>query len=149
MKRYNSGSRNKMIAKIKIGQKQINMDDDQYRDMLEDRYDKRSAAELNAKELADCIEHMERLGAAYTPRPQKKLADDPQARKIRSLWLELADMGAVRNRSEEALEAYVKRQTRVEKLEWLSGAEASNVIESLKMWRDRIQEQMATATQGG
>ncbi|MEX3556412.1 MAG: phage protein GemA/Gp16 family protein [Burkholderia gladioli] len=36
------------------------------------------------------------------------------------------------------LSAYVKRQTRVDALQWLSSAQASCVIEALKCWLARF-----------
>jgi len=65
-------SRNKMIAKIKIGQKQLGLDEDTYRTMLDDRYGKSSAAKLSLKELADCIHHLENLGVSFTSSPSTK-----------------------------------------------------------------------------
>ena len=65
------------------------------------------------------------------------LADDGQSRKIRALWLGLHDAGLVRNPSEESLLAYVKHQTGIDRLEWLSTGQASNLIERLKRWGKR------------
>lgn len=65
------------------------------------------------------------------------LADDAQSRKIRALWLELHDVGHVRNSSEASLLAYVKNCTSIDRLEWLNTAQASNVIERLKKWLKR------------
>ncbi len=141
MPRYSSQARNKMLGKIHMGQKQlensIGLDKERYRDMLDDRYGHRSAAHLSIDDLADCIEHMESQGAQFTPRPKEHLADDPQARKIRSLWLQLHDAGKVRNPSEAALAAFVKRQTSVDRIDWLAPCQASDVIECLKKWLDR------------
>ena len=65
------------------------------------------------------------------------LADDGQSRKIRALWLELHGVGHVRNKSEASLLGYVKAATGIDRLEWLSTAQASNVIERLKKWLKR------------
>jgi phage gp16-like protein len=134
-------TRNKLIAKIKIAQKQIGLSDDDYRAMLAERYGVESSTRLTGAQLGNLIQHMERLG--FMPRPSikamaRKLADDRQSRMIRGIWIELHQLGVVRNASERALAAYIKRQTGVERLEWLTMAQASNVIESLKAWRDRL-----------
>lgn len=65
------------------------------------------------------------------------LDDHPQSRKIRALWLEMADAGIVRDRSEQALARWVKRETGVSALRWLSNEQASHVIEKLKKWQHR------------
>lgn len=141
-------ARRGMIAKIKIGQKQLGMTDDAYRGMLADRYDKDSAAKLSYRELVDLVAHMEALGAQFTSkqdsksqiRNPKSQIRDPQSRLIRSLWLQLHDAGLVRDSSEAAIAAYVKRQTGVESLAWLSSPQASSVIESLKQWLARADQ---------
>ena len=51
-----------------------------------------------------------------------------------SLWQQLAGAGAVNNRRMPALVAWVKRQTGVDRLEWLTPAQDALVIESLKRW---------------
>eukprot|EP00831_Metopus_contortus_P013417 TRINITY_DN15440_c0_g1_i1.p9 TRINITY_DN15440_c0_g1~~TRINITY_DN15440_c0_g1_i1.p9 ORF type:complete len:156 (+),score=43.77 TRINITY_DN15440_c0_g1_i1:408-875(+) len=66
MAQYDQQNRRGMIAKIKIAMKQLGMDDGQYRTMLLDRYGKDSAAKLGLKDMADCVRHMEALGATFT-----------------------------------------------------------------------------------
>lgn len=139
-KQTRNPTRNKLIAKVKIAQKQLGISDDDYRAMLAERYGVDSSTRLKGAQLGNLIQHMERLG--FKPRPSakskaRKLADDCQSRMIRGIWIELHQLGVVRNADEMALAAYVKRQTGVERLEWLTMAQASNVIESLKAWRER------------
>ena len=59
-----SNHRRAMIAKIKIAQKQLGMDDDVYRELLHRMAGKRSCTELTATELARVLREMERLGFA-------------------------------------------------------------------------------------
>lgn len=66
-----------------------------------------------------------------------KLADDPQSKKIRALWLELHENGKVNNPSEAALLVFVHRITRVQRLEWLTVKQFSTVVESMKKWLER------------
>ena len=58
----------------------------------------------------------------------------PVQRKMWSLWQQLADAGLVDNRKMPALLAFVKRQTAVERLEWLNAKQEDLVVESLKKW---------------
>ena len=66
------------------------------------------------------------------------LCQEPKARKIRSLWLELRDAGALKDSSEKALLAFVKRSTGVERMEWLRENQLDSVIEQLKNWLGRL-----------
>ncbi|WP_251280533.1 regulatory protein GemA, partial [Enterobacter hormaechei] len=56
---------------------------------------------------------------------------------IRALWLEMAAAGIVRDSSEQALALWVKRETGISALRWLSNEQASSVIEKLKKWQRR------------
>jgi phage gp16-like protein len=130
--------RNALLGKIHLGLKQLVdqgvMTKDDYRLMLEDRYGYPSASQLTVDQLKLVVEHLEKLGAIFTKKPT---ADDPQARLIRHLWLKLHAAGKVRNPSEAALSAFVKRQVGVDRLDWLSPRQASDVIEHLKQWLER------------
>jgi phage gp16-like protein len=80
---------------------------------------------------------MEACGFKRTKPQPRKLADDPQSKMIRALWLQLHEAGKVRNPSEEALAAFVKRQHSVDALQWLSTEKAQKLIEELKKWLAR------------
>lgn len=144
--------RAKHLQLIAIGKTQLGFDDEFYRGIwlpqqgaskdAEGRY---SAATLSNSQLFKALEEMKRLGFKVTNRRAAKKADGkhrplddhPQSKKIRALWLELHAAGKVRDPSEASLAAYVKRQTGVEALQWLSSEQASSVIESLKRWLKR------------
>ncbi len=67
---------------------------------------------------------------------ERKLANSPEARMVRGLWLLLHRLGEVRNPSEAALAAYVKRMAKVDDLNW-AGYRMEPLIESLKAWAAR------------
>lgn len=55
-------NRNQLLAAIHIGKKKLGLDDDVYRDMLENLTGKRSAKALNLNQLHDVIKHLDHLG---------------------------------------------------------------------------------------
>ena len=58
-----------------------------------------------------------------------------------SLWMQLADCGLVHDRTMQALVAFAKRQTGVDRLEWLNKPQGAAVIDSMKQWlRSRGEE---------
>lgn len=126
----------KDIQMIHIAKQQLGMDEETYRSMLWTVARVKSSTELDFVGRRNVIAHLEARGFKRT-RPARKLADDPQSKKIRALWLDLHKAEKVRNPSEEALAAFVKRQTGCEALQWLSGKQASDVIEELKKWLER------------
>ena len=59
----------------------------------------------------------------------------PYAAKLQALWIAGYNLGIVRDRDDAALEAFVKRQTGIERERWLRFArDADQVIEALKGW---------------
>ena len=138
------------LQKIHIARKQLAMSDDTYRSLLreisKDRTD--SSGELTHVERAQLLKHMERCGfKARKPKqnrrapakPDLPIGDDrDQVKMIRGLWIELHEFGAVRDSSELAMCAYVKRITRKDHPKFLDIDQASDIIEQLKKWRDRV-----------
>lgn len=128
--------RDRDLAQIHLAKKALGLTDEDYRALLARVGNVGSAADLDIAGRARVLREFERLGwrAQPTGKPKPKLCGEPQARKIRALWLALAAAGVVRNPDESALLAYVRRQGQVDRLEWLSVAAASKVIEALKRW---------------
>jgi len=136
--------KNKLIAKVKIAQKQLRLDNDTYRDLLERVTGKRSSTKLSITELDNVIKELKGFG--FKPKRPKRsgsraMADDDQSKKIRSLWIQLHEAGKVRDPSERALVNFAKSQFRISKgieaLQWLDSNQKSKLIESLKKWLNR------------
>lgn len=133
------------IKKIHALKGALKMDDEIYRLMLAG-YGVKTSTKLSIAKADELITDLESkavaAGAWEMRKPvrsagAKKLADDPQSKKIRALWLELHQTGKVKNPAEGALIAYVKRMTNCNALQWLSIRQASTVIEALKQWLER------------
>lgn len=134
----------KLIQLIHIAKGQLHLDDGTYRQMLTEITSKDSCSKMSKSELVAVFEHLKTLGFKTTPAKaagKVALADDAQSRKIRSLWLTLHELGAVRNPSERALASYVERQTRKSALQFISTADAIRVIETLKKWEKRVRDE--------
>jgi phage gp16-like protein len=137
------------IKLIHVARRDLAIDDDAWRDLLRRKFRVESSKDLGIVDLYRLIEHLKKFGfkirhKAAQRAPSRPLADDPQSKKIRALWLSLHQTGAVRNSSEAALAAYVKRITGVDALQWLSSEQASRVIETLKQWVCRIAKEGRT-----
>lgn len=134
------------IKKIHALKGALGLDDDTYRAMLSG-YKVKSSTKLSIPKAEELIRDLEEKAVAAgvwekrkparKAKTTRKLADDAQSRLIRSLWIQLHQAGKVKNSSEEALAAYVKRMTKVEALQWLDVKAASTVIEALKKWLAR------------
>lgn len=128
------------LAKIHIAKKALGLDDDTYRAILRRIGGVESSAQLDAAGRRALLAEFRSKG--WKPKPPRAaqtrtLASDPQSRLIRALWLTLHQAGKVRDPSERSLGHYVKRQTGVDRLDWLSVQQARTVIEALKGWAAR------------
>jgi len=146
MSRAKKSQRQGLITKIHIAKAYFKLDDDTYRAVLLEQIGKNSCAKASIKELETLVEHFIALGWKPAPAKKakaKKLADGAQIKKIRALWLELRDLDALRDPSEEGLRRFAKRMTKVDSLQWLTPRQASVLIEELKGWVERIRNKQS------
>ncbi|MEY2631492.1 MAG: hypothetical protein RIR00_146 [Pseudomonadota bacterium] len=163
------------IAKIHILATQLGMDEEMRRAMLEKVTGKRSSKDMTWQERKRVIDHLLASGAKITtpkkaarrsPRaksdtpsralaagdagdagaaPSRALDTSPMASKVRALWLALHELGAVRDPSEAALGAYVRRIIKVDALQWATSEQLDLLIETLKKWVIRVCRDLAPA----
>ncbi len=134
--------RRAMIAKINVARHQLAMVEDDYRQMLFDQTGRTSLKDCSDAQLERVIARLTALG--FKPLPAKRsgaggrqAATHPMARKARALWISLHQLGAVRDPSERALEAFARRQLGCEKLVWARQSDAYRLIEALKAMAKR------------
>ena len=134
--------KSKYIKLIHIAKSQLNLDGDTYRHLLLTVTKKTSTKDMTVWELEKVLHNFKSKGfkVKSSKKVEKISATKPVHKKIRSLWLELAEAGEVKNRSEKAINSYVKRIVGVEVMDWLNTDQAMKVIESLKCWKTRIKE---------
>ncbi|WP_416305183.1 gp16 family protein [Neptunicella sp. SCSIO 80796] len=144
-------SRSRLIAKVHIAKQQLGLDDATYRSVLEQVTGKTSAAKLRPLELHNVIKHFETVGFK-SKKPSKRRMSPPsgtgqvaEVDKIRAIWITMAKQGFVRDGSEAALDAYVKRMSAkfnrgkgIESVSWLTDHIAAQILESIKNWHRRL-----------
>lgn len=121
------------------------LDDDTYRDLLQRLTGARSSKDMTPRQAFDVIKHLQGLpGGGARPAPKRAAAagamalDGPFVPLCRALWLTGYNLGVFRERTDEALVAFVKRQTQIEHLNWVKeDADATKAIEALKSWISR------------
>ena len=136
--KYQPQNRNAIVAKVHVAKKELGLDEETYRALLKDVTGQESTKELTMPQLESVIERLIKQG--FKPKKTKAdraFAQDAPSKKIRALWLELNKAGLVKDPNESALCAFVKRQTGVEALQWLTPDQSRNVIEALKKWLGR------------
>lgn len=132
--------RRAMLAKIHVARKELDIVEDDYRQILVDQTGHLSAKDCSDAELDKVLDALKAKGfkpKSRSPRTGQQRADHPMARKARALWLSLYHLGAVRNPDEKALEGFACRQLKVERLQWSNQSHGYKLIEALKDMADR------------
>lgn len=139
------------IKAIHVLKGKLSLSDDDYRALLIQLTGHSSSKAMTQAQRRTVREHLQRLAAhmgieqpATRQRPlpdaqfaQAKAAASPRERKVWAIWLDMARRGLVHNKSAQALDAFVQRQTGVSALRWCSAAQLDAVIEALKLWQKR------------
>lgn len=130
----------KLIQLIHVGKTQLGLDDELYREVLENTTGKTSSKLLTVQQLEAVLDRMKQLGFEVEAKNKsgvKNLADDAQSKLIRHLWLQLHNAGQVRNSSEKALAKFVENKVGVSALQFLSSHHAGMIIDHLRQWCKR------------
>ena len=125
-------------AIIHVARKQLGLDDDTARDVYEQATGKRSLRAMSEGERYKVVSALKDRGFNPTLNARSdghnKLTGK-YAKKLQALWIDAWNLGIVQNRNDAALIAFVKRQTGVDHVRFLSNAEdAAKAIEAIKGW---------------
>ena len=128
-------STNKVLtSKIKILQKELGLNDDEYRAMLMGQTGETSCTLLNDTQKLKVIHHMQMLRKKIKAQDYKKnsvafVKGKHQHNKIRALFIDCIKFGYFQNRQLTTLNAFVKRQSDIDALEWVKN---NNDIDKIK-----------------
>ncbi|WP_158133686.1 gp16 family protein [Vibrio navarrensis] len=148
----------KLLKLVQIAKRELQLSDEAYRDLLEEVTGQRSSRGLDDAKLSKLVDRMKQLGfvpiskANQKPKPRRVRASE--AEKIRAIWITMNKQGFLRNGSDQALDAYVKRMTSkingigVDQLSWLNSDQAYYVLEALKRWHYRLMKDAILAAGG-
>jgi hypothetical protein len=126
------------LATIHVGLKQLGIEDEDARDLYERQTGKRSLRAMSAAEHDAVIGELRRLGFTKASNGSRKRLEGRFAKKLQALWIAAWNLGLVRNRADEALIAFVKRQTGIDHVRFVRHPEdAARAIEALKAWMAR------------
>lgn len=130
------------LAAIHVAKKQLGMDEDTYRAFLRRETGKDSARDMSEPERLKVVSAFRAAGFASTPTRPGKPGHPPRkgegkapafVRKAQALWIATWNLGLVANCTDKALAAFVKRQTGLDRPEWVKDARAQRaVVEALK-----------------
>ncbi|WP_273722050.1 gp16 family protein [Bartonella sp. ML71XJBT] len=122
------------LAAIHMGRRALGLDDETYRALLYRLTGKQSAKDLNFLEKRLVVAEMKACGFE----PNVKRLEGKYAKKLQALWIAGWNLGIIRDRSDKALLAFVKRQTGIDHIRFLRDSDdACRAIEALKGWLQR------------
>lgn len=111
------------------------LDDGAYREILKRAANVSSSTEIRSVGAAKAVlAEFARLGIG---RKAGRVELTPMQKKMWALWQKLADAGLVNNRTMAGLLGYVKRQTGVDALRFMTWPQEHQIVESLKKWLER------------
>ena len=144
----------RLLKILQVGRRELGLDEEDYRALLESVTGARSAKGLSAAKLEAVITAMKGLGfkvkggAQVNGRrspPSSAKVQAPEVRKVRAIWITMYNDGFVRDGSDDALGSYIKRMTAsanggagISRPEWLTSVQAERVLEALKKWHIRL-----------
>ena len=127
------------IAAIHVAKKSLGLDDDTYRAKLARLTGKSSVKDMTEAERQKVLTVFRNDG--FRPIEGKTQATGltgKYAKKLQSLWIAAYNLGVVRDRRDDALLAFVKRQTGLDHTRFLHYADdARAAIEAMKGWLKR------------
>ena len=131
--------RNRLIKLIQVARRDLGLDEPNYRGILFAQGGNDSLAAMSIDGMQKVLDYLKAQGfKVRKTKTDRKQATGKDASKVRALWLFLHELGAVRDPSEAALTAYVKRMVKVDDVQWMrNGRRVETVIESLKKWAMR------------
>jgi hypothetical protein len=97
------------------------------------------------------LEELHLLGFRHPNGPRKAPAPGSfHEKKIRELWRLLNEAGALKDSSEKALQAFIRRQTMGAQMmpQWLTAEQANKLMEGLKAWHSRARREAAPLSRG-
>lgn len=121
------------LATIHVAKKQLGLDDDTYRAVLNRVTGKTSSADMTETERLAVVDELRRLGFERGSTGPRRALEGRYAKKLQALWIAGWNLGVVRNRDDRALIAMVKRQTGIDHVRFVRDpADAVRAIEALK-----------------
>lgn len=124
--------RRALLSQVHIARKAFDMDDDDYRSLVERVTSHRSAKDCDGPQLRAVVAEFQRLGWRPVGGGMKRRgkADSQTVRKARAMWISLYQLGAISDGSDAALEGFGRRQLQVDRLEWADERQGFRLIEA-------------------
>jgi phage gp16-like protein len=121
--------RRRAIAKIHCAKRDLGLDDETYRGLLQRVTGQQSAADLDDRALGAVLDELRRLGfrSPRTSEPDQR-PGEPQERLAIALWRDLGKLGVLDDPSERGLRKFAAKLIGVDSMQWADAPELNKVI---------------------
>lgn len=119
--------RNQQLSKIHIAKKDLGLDEDTYRALLQRIAGKGSAKDLTPLDAAKVLQELERLGWKSKPGRAKPKPAVDRAKLVGKIEAQLAEAG----RPWGYADGMAQKMYKVERLEWLNAKQLQGVVSAL------------------
>jgi len=131
-------NRRGLLAMVHCARKDLALDEDTYRAVLEQVGGKSSARDLSDADLGRVVERFRAQG--WAPKQAKPFSKKPAARMAWALWSQLGKRGELQVPDRSGMRAFCKNLVGVEEPDWMTPEQLSRVIENLKSWERRTRK---------
>ncbi len=120
--------------------------EDDYRGLLQrhgatQKSGKFSASTMTDKQLESALTEFRQKGFKPTSKTRTAEWRAPRIAKLNAMWLDMHRAGLVRNRSEQAMQAWCKNNVRgLNQLQWATSAQLNQAVEMMKQMHARIEQ---------
>ena len=136
--------RRSALAKIHIAKKQLAMEDETYRTMLQEVAGVDSAADLDMRGLGKVLDHLADRGAKFRGRGRRSKISSAPREKRRLLWKIYQLLG---DRPQKYAVAILRNQGGPDALEWATPTQLHKVVAALEY--DRMRKAKRAAAERG
>lgn len=143
-------NRRALLAAVHCARRDLGLDEETYRAVLERVTGSSSASRLTDGELARVLDTFREQGwkSPRSDERRAKASGSPHVRKLWAIWTEMCAARIPREPTRAALRAFVERMTDVSDPEWLTPTQTNVVVEALKAWQRRELDMRATTKRG-
>lgn len=138
--------RRAMLAKVHLAKKDLRLDEEVYRDIIQRVTGLTSSSKCDRPQLVKLLAEFGRVGWTGGAKPAFKASSKAHVRKVFAIWTAMCRDGIPESPTRAALVAFVKRQTGIDNPEWLSPEQANKVTEGLKAWRKRHEDKASASS---
>lgn len=106
-------------AAIHVAKKQLGLDDETYRALLERVTGEASTKDMTGRQRAAVLTELRRLGFKPAEKARQTRLEGPYAKKLQWLWIAGWNLGVIRSREDVSLTAFVKGRTGLDAVRFL------------------------------